>query len=159
MLSHYSTKTFLRPSSIEITQLCLWLNVLQSGFLWFGNAHVVAMKCCLSCVRFAAAWVRNDSLSQCGVFFPGQIQPESPRGQWTWRSLWARASCYPVRWPVTPSLTCLSPGPSTDSSSPSETVTLSQWAGWVTAVILLENVRNDGWHLFPSCFTSSLPLD
>lgn len=95
----------------------------------------------------------------CCFSSPGQIRPESPRGRWTWRSLWARASCYPVRWPATPSSMSPSPGPSTDSSSPRETATSSWWAGWATAVIHPENVRMDSWHLFPPRSASSLPLD
>lgn len=95
----------------------------------------------------------------CCFSSPGQIRPESPRVRSTWRSLWARASCYPVRWPATPSSMSPSPGPSTDSSSPRETATSSWWAGWATAVIHPENVRMDSWHLFPPRSASSLPLD
>lgn len=89
--------------------------------------------------------------------FPKQIRPESPRGQWTWRSLWARASCCPVRWPATLCWTSPSPGPSTDSSSQRQTATSSWWAGWATETA--ENVWMDIWHLLrgPSLLRSAPP--
>ena len=63
----------------------------------------------------------------------GQSLPESPWGPLTWRSLLARALCYPARLPAIPPWMCLSLGHSTGSSSTSRGtgIILREWEGWV----------------------------
>lgn len=60
-----------------------------------------------------------------------QSPPGSVRARRTWRSLWARASCFPARWQATRPWMYRSPGLSTAKSSARQTDILSTWEGWV----------------------------
>ena len=63
------------------------------------------------------------------------VGSQSPHGsvkaRRTWRSLWARASCFPARWRATRPWTYRSPGLSMAKSSAKQTDTLNTWEGWV----------------------------
>lgn len=75
----------------------------------------------------------------CCHLLSGQSLRESPWGQQTWRSLLARASCYPARLLVIQLWMSLSRGHLTASSLTSNetAINLRKWAGWVSSSIKL----------------------
>lgn len=80
MLSHYSTKTFMRASSVWIILVCLWPSVLQITLKKFNQVLLIILQCNV----IHSVWERQLPVSVMApsnvvvVVFRGRSNPNHP---------------------------------------------------------------------------------